>query len=76
MDPLETILAAALADGRLYLSDYIELSALVTGMWDGLQQYVYHPMALLAVPPGGSPPKTVAVPCGIYNSTNPIYTPS
>ncbi|MEP7006852.1 MAG: hypothetical protein ABI810_12785, partial [Sphingomonas bacterium] len=36
-------LAAALADGRLYLSDYIELTALVPGMWDGLPKYVYQP---------------------------------
>jgi arachidonate 15-lipoxygenase len=69
-------LAAALADGRLYLSDYVELSALVPGMWDGLQKYVYQPMALFAVPPGGASLTPVAIQCGQDSSANPIFTPS
>ena len=69
-------LAAALAEGRLYLSDYVELSALVPGMWDGLQKYVYQPMALFAVPPGGSALTPVAIQCGQDSGTNPIFTPS
>lgn len=69
-------LAAALAGGRLYLSDYVELSALVPGMWDGLQKYVYQPMALFAVPPGGSALTPAAIQCDQDSSTNPIFTPS
>ncbi|MEO6218692.1 MAG: lipoxygenase family protein [Sphingomonas sp.] len=69
-------LAAALADGRLYLCDYVELSALVPGMWDGLQKYVYQPMALFAVPPGGSALVPVAIQCDQDSSSNPIFTPS
>ena len=69
-------LAAALADGRLYLCDYVELSALVPGMWDGLQKYVYQPMALFAVPPGGSALTPVAIQCDQDSSANPVFTPS
>jgi len=69
-------LTAALADGRVYLCDYIELSALVPGMWDGLQKYVYQPMALFAVPPGGSALTPVAIQCDQDSSSNPIFTPS
>ncbi|MEO9131904.1 MAG: lipoxygenase family protein [Sphingomonas sp.] len=69
-------LAAALADGRLYLNDYVELSTLVPGMWDGLQKYVYQPMALFAVPPGGAALIPVAIQCGQDSSVNPIFMPS
>jgi len=69
-------LAAALADGRLYLCDYVELSALVPGMWDGLHKFVYQPMALFAVPPGGASLVPVAIQCGQDSSKNPIFTPS
>ncbi len=69
-------LDAALAGGRLYLCDYVELSALVPGMWDGLQKYVYQPMALFAVPPGGAALTPVAIQCGQDSATNPIFTPS
>jgi len=69
-------LTAALAEGRLYLCDYAELSTLVPGMWDGLQKYVYQPIALFAVPPGGASLVPVAIQCGQDSSTNPIFTPS
>lgn len=69
-------LTAALSEGRVYLSDYAELDILVPGMWDGLPKYAYLPIALFAVPPGGSSLVPVAIQCGQDSSLNPIFTPS
>lgn len=67
-------LAAALADGRLFLADYAALSILVDGEWDGLPKYVWQPMALFAVPPGGDALLPVAIQCGQDAATFPIFT--
>lgn len=67
---------AALAQNRLYLCDYAPLSVLVDGEWNGLPKHVWQPMALFAVPPGGSSLVPVAIQCGQDSSTNPIFTPS
>ena len=69
-------LEAALAQNRVYLCDYASLSVLVDGEWDGLPKYVWQPMALFAVPPGGSSLVPVAIQCGQDSATDPIFTPS
>lgn len=69
-------LTNALAEGRIYLCDYVELDILAPGMWDGLPKYIYLPMALFAVPPGGSSLVPVAIQCGQDSSLHPIFTPS
>jgi len=69
-------LDAALADGRVYLLDYAELSMLVPGVYDGLAKYVWQPLALFAVPPGGSTLKPVAIQCGQNSDEHPIFTPT
>ncbi|HEX4849020.1 MAG TPA: lipoxygenase family protein, partial [Novosphingobium sp.] len=69
-------LAAALAEGRLYLLDYVALEGLVPGSTDGQAKYVYCPMALFAVPPGGASLVPVAIQCGQDPSVHPIFTPS
>ncbi len=69
------VLAAALADGRLYLCDYAPLSELVAGSWQGQPKYVYRPMALFAVPPGGATLIPVAIQCDQDPSVNPLFTP-
>ncbi len=71
-DTLET----ALAEHRVFLCDYAPLSVLVDGEWDGLPKYVWQPMALFAVPPGGSSLVPVAIQCGQDAASNPIFTPS
>jgi arachidonate 15-lipoxygenase len=69
-------LAEALAEGRVYLCDYTDLEVLVAGVWKGHAKYVYRPMALFAVPPGGSSIKPVAIQCGQDSSQYPVMTPS
>ena len=69
-------LAKALAEGRVYLCDYKDLEVLVAGVWKGHAKYVYRPMALFAVPPGGSSIKPVAIQCGQDASQYPVMTPS
>lgn len=69
-------LAAALADGRLFMLDYQELSVLVAGSYGSESKYVCQPMALFAVPPGGSSLVPVAIQCGQDATSGPIFTPS
>ncbi|MEO7170386.1 MAG: lipoxygenase family protein [Sphingomonas sp.] len=69
-------LERALAEGRVYLSDYAELAVLVPGVWNGLAKYVWQPLALFAVPPGGSALKPVAIQCGQDSEEHPIFTPT
>jgi len=66
----------ALSDGRVFLSDYAELEVLIEGMWDGKAKYIYRPMALFAVPPGGASLVPVAIQCGQDPEEFPIFTPS
>ncbi len=49
---------------------------LVPGVWDGLAKYVWQPLALFAVPPGGSALKPVAIQCGQDSEEHPIFTPT
>jgi len=69
-------LADALAEGRVFLSDYAELDVLVPGVWKGHAKYVYQPLALFAVPPGGSSLKPVAIQCGQDSNQFPIVIPT
>ncbi|MBN8485814.1 MAG: arachidonate 15-lipoxygenase [Sphingomonadales bacterium] len=69
-------LAAALAEARLYILDYSALSVLVAGSTAGQAKYVYCPMALFAVPPGGASLVPVAIQCGQDPAQNPIFTPT
>lgn len=69
-------LAAALAEGRLFLLDYAVLAALEDGSWGGLAKYAFQPLALFAVPPGGSSLVPVAIQCGQDPEAWPIFTPS
>ena len=69
-------LADALANGRVFICDYKDLEVLVAGVWKGRAKYVYRPMALFAVPPGGSSLKPVAIQCGQDPGQYPVMTPS
>ncbi|MDC8755714.1 lipoxygenase family protein [Erythrobacter sp. sf7] len=69
-------LAAALAEGRLFMLDYAVLGTLDPGSWGGLAKYVWQPLALFAVPPGGSSLVPVAIQCGQDPEEWPIFTPT
>jgi arachidonate 15-lipoxygenase len=69
-------LEAALADGRLFKLDYAVLATLDPGSWGGLAKHVWQPIALFAVPPGGSSLVPVAIQCGQDPGEWPIFTPS
>jgi arachidonate 15-lipoxygenase len=69
-------LIAALAEGRLFLCDYAELSVLDPGMWRDQPKYVAQPLALFARPPGGSSLTAVAIQCGQDSSEFPIIYPT
>lgn len=69
-------LAAALADGRLFILDYKPLEVLDPGTYGSLAKYAWQPMALFAVPPGGSSLVPVAIQCGQDPADWPIFTPS
>jgi arachidonate 15-lipoxygenase len=69
-------LDAALAEGRMFKLDYKVLGALDPGSWGGLAKYIWQPLALFAVPPGGSSLVPVAIQCGQDPDEWPIMTPS
>ncbi|BBB07398.1 lipoxygenase family protein [Sphingopyxis sp. EG6] len=69
-------LAAALADGRLFILDYQPLEVLDPGTYGSLAKYAWQPIALFAVPPGGSSLVPVAIQCGQDPADWPIFTPS
>lgn len=69
-------LASALAQGRIYICDYEELSVLEPGAWQGRAKYCYCPIALFAVPPGGSSIIPVAIQCGQDGTEYPPILPS
>ncbi|MCM3874468.1 MAG: hypothetical protein ND895_27570 [Pyrinomonadaceae bacterium] len=69
-------LKAALADGRLYLTDYSAFDGAVNGSFPAGQKFNYAPLALFAVPPGGRSLVPVAIQCGPRPGTdNPIFLP-
>jgi arachidonate 15-lipoxygenase len=72
-------LAAAEAEGRLFLADYTALAEVVTGNFPDHQKYLAAPLALFAVPPAASPSRslvTIAIQCGQTPDDNPIITPA
>ncbi|MBJ7439802.1 MAG: arachidonate 15-lipoxygenase [Sphingopyxis sp.] len=69
-------LAAALADGRLFMLDYKPLEVLDPGTYGTMAKYAWQPMALFAVPPGGSSLIPVAIQCGQDPADYPMFTPS
>lgn len=69
-------LAGALAAGRLFMLDYAVLGTLDPGSWGGLAKHIWQPLALFAVPPGGSSLVPVAIQCGQDPEEWPIFTPS
>jgi arachidonate 15-lipoxygenase len=69
-------LSAALAEGRLFLCDYAELSVLDPGVWRDQPKYVAQPMALFARAPGGSSLIAVAIQCGQHSSEVPVIYPT
>lgn len=69
-------LEAALTEGRLFKLDYDVLGALDPGTWGGLAKYVWQPIALFAVPPGGASIVPIAIQGGQDPDEWPIFTPS
>lgn len=69
-------LTEALAEARLFLLDYKPLEIIDPGTYGGKAKYVRQPMALFAVPPGGSSLVPVAIQCGQDPAACPIFTPS
>lgn len=69
-------LDAALSQGRLFLCDYAALDSLVPGETAGVAKFVYRPLALFALPPGGASLVPVAIQCDQDPALNPIFTPS
>ncbi len=72
-------LAAAGAEGRLYLSDYGVLEHAIHGTHLTYQKYVYAPLALFAVPQGSDPGRqlrAIAIQAGqTPDADHPIITP-
>jgi len=67
-------LAAAGAEGRLYLADYAELEALTGGTFPkGKQKYINAPLALFAVPKGKKSLTPIAIQLGQDPNTHPIF---
>lgn len=71
-------LAAALAEHRVYLLDYKELDylAAVPGVTDGLTKHVFAPIALFAIPKGGTRMVPVAIQCGQDPAKHPLFFPA
>jgi len=69
-------LGAALADGRLFMLDYKPLEVIDPGTYGTEAKYIWQPMALFAVPPGGASLVPVAIQCGQDPADYPIFTPS
>jgi arachidonate 15-lipoxygenase len=69
-------LGAALADGRLYLADYSVFDGAVDGSYPASAKFNYAPLALFAIPPGGSSLVPVAIQCAPQpGADNPIFLP-
>lgn len=72
-------MAAAGAEGRLYLVDYKILDGAVNGTFPQEQKYLYAPLALFAVPKIGKSDRTlkaIAIQCGQNPAENRIVTPN
>lgn len=69
-------IAKALGEGRLYCVDYAALSGLTAGSHPNQPKYVYAPIVVLAVPPGGGNLEVVGVQTGQDGALYPFVTPS
>lgn len=70
-------IAQAIAERRLYLTDYAALSSQEAGSTGGLQKYASVPLALFAVPKGGGALRPVAIQLQQTPSTrNPVFYPT
>ncbi|TYQ30721.1 lipoxygenase family protein [Pseudanabaena sp. UWO310] len=78
-DQFQTVLAGdslaeAGAQGRLYLADYAELTAIAGGTFPkGAQKYINAPLALFAVPKGQQSLTPIAIQLGQDPSAYPIF---
>ena len=69
-------LKTALADGRLYLTDYSLFDGALNGSFPAAQKFNYAPLALFAVPRGRRSLVPVAIQCGARpGSDNPMFLP-
>jgi arachidonate 15-lipoxygenase len=74
-------LAKAVAEGRLYLSDYAILSGAINGTYPNThQKYIESPQALFAIPTVGSASRNlrpIAIQCAqVPGPESPIFTPA
>lgn len=71
-------LAAALSEHRIYLLDYRELDflAAVPGETGGTTKFVFAPIALFAIPRGGTRLLPVAIQCGQDPAKHPLFFPA
>ncbi|MET0400803.1 MAG: lipoxygenase family protein [Cystobacter sp.] len=70
--------AAALAEGRLFLADYKALSRVINGNFPSGPKYVFAPRALFGLPRGEGPRqlRPLGIRCGQDSSSYPLYTPA
>ncbi len=71
-------LTAALGEHRIYLLDYRELNflAAVPGQTGGATKHVFAPIALFAIPKGGTHIMPVAIQCGQDPAKHPLFFPA
>ncbi len=72
-------LALAGAEGRLFLCDYEALAGVKNGNFPAGPKYCFAPLALFALPRGGSGPRRlqpVAIQCGQNPRSYPVFTPA
>lgn len=69
-------LARALAAKRVFLLDYVSLTDIIPGSYQGLQKYTWSPIALFYRPDGGGSLAPVAIQCGQDPAKHPLFTPS
>jgi arachidonate 15-lipoxygenase len=67
-------LEQALLDGRLFLVDYHQLTALEPGRHPDQPKYTYAPIVVLAIPPGGKDLEVIGVQCGQDKARYPLVT--
>jgi arachidonate 15-lipoxygenase len=68
-------LAEALAAGRVYWVDHVEMSELDNGRHPQAPKYMYAPMVAFHVPRQGGPLRPFAIQCGQDPAGRDIYTP-
>lgn len=69
-------LADAIAAGRVYWVDYVEMSELDNGKHPQAPKFMYAPMAAFCVPRDGGPLRPFAIQCGQDPAGREIYTPA